>query len=70
VCLAGPWPSIAYTMGFLATVDCLYIVGPDEVEYGIVALWYAWVPLHSLVMILVQLQLFGVLPVRPVCLFE
>ncbi len=51
-------------------LKCLDVVGPYEVEDSVILVHGNWIAKHCLFVILIQLKIFRVLPVRPVNLFE
>ncbi len=52
------------------TIECLDVVGLYKVEDSVILVHGNWIAKHCLFVILIQLKIFRVLPVRPVNLFE
>jgi hypothetical protein len=56
--------------GFLLAIKGLDIIGPHKVEHGVILFDGGWVTKAALVRVLVQLEIFGVLPIHPVVLLD
>ncbi len=58
----GACGAIADTSCLFAAVHCLYGVGPDEMKDGIIIFGGDWLPEHALRVVLVELEIFQLLP--------
>ncbi len=67
---AGPAGAVTHTMCFLSPINRFDGIGPDEVKDRVIFLHWCRGAKTSLIRILVQLEIFRVLPVHPILLFQ
>ncbi len=63
-----PCGTIADTLGLLPSIDCFNVISPNQVEDRIIRSNGDGCTKHALILVLVQLEVFGELPIVPVFL--